>query len=176
MSGRKRCHACGGRGPFTKSKNAPDGLDPYCRKCKSKRWRPYYRKNKKRLIQISRRWKKANRERAARTSRAWALANPCKVMLREARRRAKKSKVRFTIAADDIFIPTRCPLLGNVLKRGVGTHTGNSPSLDRRDPKKGYTPDNVWVISRRANVIKQDATLEELEQLVRNLRKTVRVR
>ena len=45
----------------------------------------------------------------------------------------------------------------------------NSPSLDRIDSSKGYTPDNVWVISRRANIIKHDATLEELLLISKNL-------
>ena len=34
----------------------------------------------------------------------------------------------------------------------------------------GYTKGNVWIVSRRANMIKSDATLEELELLVNNLR------
>jgi hypothetical protein len=36
-------------------------------------------------------------------------------------------------------------------------------SIDRIDPSKGYTPDNVWLISQRANRIKNDATPEELK-------------
>lgn len=32
------------------------------------------------------------------------------------------------------------------------------------------TKGNVWIVSRRANMIKSDATLEELELLVNNLR------
>jgi hypothetical protein len=34
-------------------------------------------------------------------------------------------------------------------------------SLDRIDPTKGYTKDNVWVISQIANAMKWDSTAEE---------------
>lgn len=40
-----------------------------------------------------------------------------------------------------------------------------SASLDRLDSSRGYTPDNVWVISWRANQIKSNATLSELRTL-----------
>lgn len=45
----------------------------------------------------------------------------------------------------------------------------DSPSLDRKDPAKGYVKGNVWVISYRANAIKQDATLAELLAFVTRL-------
>jgi hypothetical protein len=37
--------------------------------------------------------------------------------------------------------------------------------LDRVDNTKGYVKGNVIVVSRRANVLKKDATLNELRQL-----------
>jgi len=43
-----------------------------------------------------------------------------------------------------------------------GGNNNNSPSLDRIDNTKGYTPDNVVVVSNRANSIKRDATPDEL--------------
>jgi hypothetical protein len=47
----------------------------------------------------------------------------------------------------------------------------NSPSLDKIIPSKGYIKGNVWVISNRANTLKNDASLQELELLVENLKK-----
>ncbi len=44
-----------------------------------------------------------------------------------------------------------------------------SPSLDRIDSTKGYTKGNIWVISNRANTLKNDATLSELKLLVERL-------
>jgi hypothetical protein len=42
----------------------------------------------------------------------------------------------------------------------------NSPSIDRIDSTKGYTPDNIQIISWKANRIKGYATLQELEMLL----------
>jgi hypothetical protein len=53
-------------------------------------------------------------------------------------------------------------LLGIPLKTGDRKVNDSSPSLDRKDPSRGYTPDNVWVISFRANTIKSNRTWEQL--------------
>lgn len=79
------------------------------------------------------------------------------------------------IRVEDIHIPELCPVLGIHLsvKRGLkarGFALGHSPTLDRIDNKKGYIPGNVAVISWRANALKKDASLQELEQLVKWLR------
>ena len=57
-------------------------------------------------------------------------------------------------------------MMGKGIKGGP---THNSPSVDRIDPKKGYTPDNIRVISWRANSLKSDASLKELQVLVEDL-------
>jgi hypothetical protein len=91
---------------------------------------------------------------------------------------AKKRNIEFDITPDDIVIPTHCPILGIKLnrksnvgkgKRGPksGAQAGNSPSIDRIDSSKGYIKGNVHVISWRANHIKNDATKEELEKLLK---------
>jgi|688.fasta_scaffold192409_5 hypothetical protein len=93
-------------------------------------------------------------------------------MWSRAKYRAKQKGLDFTIEQKDIIIPDKCPLLGIPLEchRGKGSQQGNSPSLDRIDPTKGYIKGNVWVISNRANTLKNDATLQELELLVENLK------
>lgn len=88
-----------------------------------------------------------------------------------AKTRATKKGLEFSITVDDIVIPKRCPVLGITLKAGVGGGTvsvaklESSPTLDRIDNSKGYTPDNICVISLRANNLKRDATLYEMECL-----------
>lgn len=100
--------------------------------------------------------------------------NPIKLMLREARGRAKEGGYPCTITEADIHIPDRCPLLDLELRRGVKVSGPCSPTLDKIRPELGYVPGNVWVISRRANAIKHDASLEEIERLAYNLRKFMR--
>lgn len=43
-----------------------------------------------------------------------------------------------------------------------GVKQDNSYSLDRIDSSKGYVKGNIWVISLRANRIKNDSTPQEL--------------
>ena len=72
----------------------------------------------------------------------------------------------FSLTKEDIIIPDVCPVLGIPLQIGSGRPSANSPTLDRRDNSKGYTPENTFVISYRANSIKSDATPEELEKVL----------
>jgi hypothetical protein len=88
-------------------------------------------------------------------------------MVQNARTRAKASGVPCTIKPEDITVPTHCPVFGIPLYRTTGTPFGgpNSPALDKIVPELGYVPGNVIVVSRRANDLKKDATLDELRRL-----------
>lgn len=88
-------------------------------------------------------------------------------MFQNARVRARRAEVPFTITVDDIAIPTHCPILGIPLFQTVGRKGGgdNSPTLDKIEPSKGYVPGNVIVISGRANRLKSDATIKELRDI-----------
>jgi hypothetical protein len=90
-------------------------------------------------------------------------------MYHNAQHRAKKKGIPFTISMEDIVIPETCPLLGIPLVSTNNKRDPRNPSLDQIDPGRGYTPDNIWVVSSRANWIKSDATLQELKTLVENL-------
>ena len=90
-------------------------------------------------------------------------------MYHNAQHRAKKKGIPFTISMEDIVIPETCPLLGIPLVSTNNKRDPRNPSLDQKVPGEGYTPDNIWVVSSRANWIKSDATLQELKTLVENL-------
>lgn len=109
-----------------------------------------------------RRWQK--KHYFPRKPHPWILSHPERYMWLQARRRAKAIGVPFSIRVEDIIIPEVCPVLGIPLG-ARGDNRDTAPSLDRRDVHLGYVPGNVFVISQRANRIKSDATLEELQRI-----------
>ena len=86
--------------------------------------------------------------------------------LTQAKARARKRGYSSDLTIDDVGIPERCPVFGIPLDVAAETNADNLPSIDRKDPSKGYVKGNVWVISWRANRLKNNATLEELKMLV----------
>jgi len=52
--------------------------------------------------------------------------------------------------------------LGIELTRDYKNNPSNQACIDRIIPELGYVEGNVMIISRRANVIKNDATADEL--------------
>jgi hypothetical protein len=87
------------------------------------------------------------------------------ILVAKAKARAAKRDYPFDLAPEDLFpLPSHCPVLGIELDyglKGVARANGNSASLDRLDPIKGYTKGNVIVISNRANTLKNNGTATE---------------
>lgn len=116
-----------------------------CRGCNKEASKNWYHKNNKDIE-----WKK-------------------KRILKNVKNRTKKSGIAFNITVDDIDWPTYCPVLGFKLDYS-GKDRWRQVSLDKTDPSKGYVVGNVVVMSMRANAIKYDATVEELEKVVSYLK------
>jgi hypothetical protein len=94
-----------------------------------------------------------------------------------ARSRAKVKGIPFSIKLTDIpAIPIICPVLGIPLTHNLGHkgHVPGSPSLDRKIPTKGYIPGNIQIISQRANQIKNDATIEEIEKVFKYMQRIIK--
>jgi hypothetical protein len=87
-----------------------------------------------------------------------------KKILRDVKYRCKKKGIDFDLKFEDFdVIPDYCPILGlEINYEGERGLCICSPSIDRINPTKGYTKDNVMIISYRANRIKSDATISEL--------------
>jgi hypothetical protein len=85
-------------------------------------------------------------------------------MISAAKNRALALNIPFNITEKDIIVPEFCPILGIPLFKGsgIGGHTHNSPSLDKIIPELGYVKDNIQIISNKANLMKQDASLSDL--------------
>lgn len=109
--------------------------------------------------QYRRKWMADRRDK---TRGDWSRDN----VLSPIQARARRLKIPFSIAMDDIPLPLRCPILGIPLKRGEGVCSPNSPSVDRIIPALGYIPGNVAVISMRANAMKNMYSLQELRALI----------
>ncbi len=152
----KRCAGCYEDKPtteFWKQAKHTDGLASYCKPCANYRRRQWNKVNKDKILVHNRR---------ARTS------NPQWSIFQNKKSGAKKKGITFSLVFNDIHWPTHCPILGTELayiSDGSGKPKPNSPSFDRIDPTQGYLPDNVIIVSNKANVIKNNATVDELERV-----------
>ena len=94
-------------------------------------------------------------------------ANRFAVRVRTCRARAKDQNIPFDLTTDYLksIWTGVCPAFNIPLnmdaKRGEPGHA----QLDKINPSKGYTQGNVVWLSERANRIKDDATIEDLERL-----------
>lgn len=129
----------------------------------------YYYKNRERILaqhSLSRSRKKAGLPMRPRLNPLSSTKQY--TMLLCAKHRAKKTGKEFNLVYEDIVIPDVCPVLG--IPISITNSKGfrdSSPTLDRKDSSKGYTKGNVFVISWRANKLKSDATVEEMEAIIR---------
>ena len=100
--------------------------------------------------------------------RAWRERSPEKYLYSKAKSGATRRGIPFELELSDINIPERCPVFGWIFE--MNGDKDKAPSVDRIDSSRGYTKDNIQIISWRANDLKSDGTLEELEKLVEFLR------
>ena len=66
----------------------------------------------------------------------------------------------------DLTFPISCPALGIPLQFNRGAAADNSYSIDSINSQRGYTANNIVVVSNRVNRIKNNASLEELRRIV----------
>jgi len=183
IADKKKCTRC------RKYKSAVDGfyrksngaLRSECKQCAVERNAPKDEAERRARAAYCKQWREKNRERhnaqrveyCARNRekirarhREWHRLFPERKMFNQAKTRAKYRGLAFEIDLSDLLpLPDKCPVLGIPLRKGVGSNDPNSYSLDRIDNSKGYVRGNVIVMSRRANVLKRDATIEELRAL-----------
>jgi hypothetical protein len=131
-------------------------------------FRDYYRRNRARYLAKAKKWKKDNPEARKQHVRAHSAVRRARKTTPEGRaielwRAASKRGYEFTITkefvTDLVRKATTCPYTGvpfdfTLLAKGVRNPW--APSLDRVDNAKGYTPDNVEIVSTWYNVAKSD--------------------
>lgn len=92
-----------------------------------------------------------------------------KAIYNRLKNRAKQRGIEFNLTLTDLnnlSIPISCPVLGIPLRTERGRQTDNSISIDRIDSNKGYTVDNIIVVSWKANRLKSNASLREMRRLL----------
>lgn len=164
----KRCSKCRelkDESEFYHHKSTKDGLTPQCKQCMSE-YRATKRAHYKEYMAMRR---ATDNEVIKETRRKSARSHPEWRMYVAAKRRATEKGLDFNIEPSDIVIPERCPLLNVPFINGTKGNYEFTPSLDRIDPTKGYIKGNIWVITKKANSMKNSATKEELLTFVDNI-------
>lgn len=126
---------------FCKAKT-PDGLSYSCKSCRTKE----------------------NKEQCHKRYKRWKERDPIKAMLQGIKGNAQKKGIECTLTVTDLIVPDKCPIL-NIPLEFSEKRTYNTPSVDRIDNDRGYTPDNIVICSWRANMLKKDATVQELKRI-----------
>lgn len=161
-----RCSSCKRRKLL---KFKVEGAGNYrCKPCNRKYNKLRYKENPSPILAAARKWRADNPELVKVQLLVRKRAQPELYLWRLAKCRAQRKGLVFTLKVADIVIPRVCPVLGLVLlpvSSGAGMPLPNSPTLDRRDSRRGYTPDNITVISWRANSLKKDGSLLEIKQI-----------
>ena len=152
---------------FSRDSSRKDGYHNHCKQCRRRARQEWYKENR---VEIREKIKddyylnhEESKSKAAVKARkykeqrgvTWAL-------LMSVKTRAKKRGMDCDLEEVDLVVPERCPVLGIVLQQRVGSRGPDYPTVDRIDNTKGYTKDNIRIISWRANNLKGTATLEEL--------------
>jgi hypothetical protein len=86
--------------------------------------------------------------------------------------RAIRGSIPFELEYNDIDWPTHCPVFGvELCYDSIDGVRDNSASFDKVDPKLGYVKNNVNIISHRANWLKQDSTIEQLQNIIQYMKR-----
>ncbi len=135
-----------------------------------KRCSLYSKKHRKRLNEWARKYRadhpEVERDAKKRARKKLKDESPERLIFFEVRKRARARGIQFNLEESDIRIPKLCPILGIELSFGVGRVHDASPSLDRVIPSLGYVKGNCFVISAKANRMKQENTLEDFLKII----------
>lgn len=143
-------------------KDIPDNFKR-CGKCQDIKRYSEFRKNKNGAFGLNYYCKQCDKSRIYYRDRR-------KILLNAAKKRAKEKNLDFNLSLNDIVLPEFCPILGIKLEFNESIVKDNSYSIDRIDPNKGYIIGNIQIVSFKANTLKNNATIEELEKVISYLK------
>lgn len=156
-----RCHQSKFLFEFSKSKANKDGLQYHCRSCDKEYQQKRRSQNSESLKEYSKKYLQKKKQN---------FEFRLQMLLNASKQRALSKNREHTITLEDIKeaypIDNKCPVFGFDLEFGDAGFREKSPSIDRIDSSKGYTKDNIQIISWKANRLKSSATTEDLEILL----------
>lgn len=165
-----RCKVSKDVSMYSKNKLEKDGLCNRCKECNMS----YHWANREHKLKVQKEYREKNKVEINLKSMQHYRNNLEGYIFRTAKTRARNTGKEFNLDKEDIVIPKICPVLGIPIVSQVGKHknTINSPSLDRLDNTRGYVKGNVWIISKLANSMKNEATPEQLKAFANWVNKT----
>lgn len=147
---------------FSINKASKDGLQSRCKSCDN------FRQAIRRLVNkdvIN--FKKKEYQKTRRKDPDYRI----KMLLSAAKQRAVNKNREFNITIDDIKdlwpVDNKCPVFGFDFVWNNAGFRDTSPSIDRINSSKGYTKDNIQIISWKANSIKSSSTVEDLRTVLK---------
>ena len=150
---------------FTKDKYQKGGRKCQCKACIHEVFQrfkgsPEYNKVREKAVALRKKLKETD------PKLQWA-----KDAIANAKKRAKQANVECTITREWLLenLVEVCPLLEIKLEYSATKYGNNCASIDRIDSTRGYTVENSKIISAKANRIKNNATIEEIQLLAKNL-------
>ena len=177
---------------FHTDKNKKDTVSNRCKDCAKKHLRDYYQCHTTQRKLYANNYYLNHQEQAKQSVKTYQTNNLEKIkqrriihyqsnitsyILKLSKANAKNKNATHTISEKDIQKKLNecqnkkgkyiCPVLGIEMKIGIGRgkQLDNSLSIDCMNPKDGYTPDNIAIMSWRANHVKNDGTAEEHEKI-----------
>lgn len=136
----------------------------------------YYEKNREVILEKQRAFNKTiydDPEKRVAYQEKWRLysrKNYEKRLLSLVKSKCKTENIPFDLTIEDIVIPSNCPKTG--IPMIVHTERGkfyDTPSIDRIDPKKGYTKGNIRFVCLWYNTAKLCFTDEEVMELCKKV-------
>jgi hypothetical protein len=95
------------------------------------------------------------------------LKDPIGNRLTRIKHRSKKNNLDFNLDRSDFPEFPVCPIFNTDLTYNPDEKDiYKKASVDRIDPTKGYTKDNIKIISYKANMLKNDSSIEVLQRLL----------
>lgn len=186
---------------FYKCKKYKDGLEYDCKICSKKRRKEYYDNNKEKVLKrhkVAReKYTKSNKYKEY--TKAYYYKNREKILAKKretytrdlktyfkglissTKQNAKNKNFEHNINRETLLKlydsqKGKCRLTGVEMTyiSGQGMVETNI-SVDRIDPSKGYTPDNIWLVCLQANQMKTNMTVKKLLEICKYILENVTV-